>query len=92
MLFQYQQVSRILGNGGQRNGGSTPMELGMDGDENDVEITMEKLEAEAKEVRQQLSHGGANNLTRATLNSSPQGTLPSNPATAQRQTNKFRHD
>ena len=45
----------------------------MDGDENDVEITMEKLEAEAKEVRQQLSHGGANNLTRATLNSPPQG-------------------
>ena len=85
-------MTNIIGNGGQRNGGSTPMELGGDGDENDVEITMEKLEAEAKEVRQQLAHGGANNLTRSTLNSPPQGTMPPNPATAQRQSNKFRQD
>ncbi len=69
-MFQYKQVSSLVGNGGSS---STPMELGADGDENDVvEISMEKLEAEAKEVRAQLAGAGAsNNLSRVVLNSPP---------------------
>ncbi len=72
-MFQYKSVSPPLGNGAA----ATPMDLGAaDGDENDVEISLEKLEAEAKEVRAAGGVGVGGPLTRATLSSPPQGAVP----------------
>ncbi len=80
-FFQYKVVAgSLIG-----NGGSTPMEVGGDGDEGDVDITMEKLEAEAREVRQFTQDG----FSRTVLHSPTQ---ISQSSSAQRQSNKFRQD
>ncbi len=81
VFFQYKVVAgSLIG-----NGGSTPMEVGGDGEEADVDITMEKLEAEAREVRQFTQDG----FSRAVLQAPPQ---ISQSSSAQRQSNKFRQD